>query len=270
MQLNPSIVLSGIIKHYLFLDTQAEEVKKLRLFSDGNMGLVFSFKNNLIQGFTTQNIPEYLPDTFVYGQLNSFKNLYCQGDTSLLIVVFHAYGLNNVLNIASNELKDNIIQTTDLFGTDATNLQEQLMEQITIQGKINSVEDFFRKLVSRKSTPSPSLVITSIDFIVKNKGIVSIPQLTAFTGCSERKLERVFTEKIGVSPKKFSGIVKLHTFLKSIKSNKEKLNLTSLAYETGYYDQPNLIREFKKYTGLTPSQYLHKVDPLAVNFLELS
>ena len=45
--------------------------------------------------------------------------------------------------------------------------------------------------------------------------------------------------------------------------------LTGIAYESGYFDQAHFIKEFKKYTGITPHQYQAQARPLALNFLEL-
>jgi AraC-like DNA-binding protein len=32
-------------------------------------------------------------------------------------------------------------------------------------------------------------------------------------------------------------------------------NLTSLAYENGYYDQAHFIRDFKEFTGVSPKYF---------------
>ncbi|WP_372490128.1 hypothetical protein [Chitinophaga sedimenti] len=42
-----------------------------------------------------------------------------------------------------------------------------------------------------------------------------------------------------------------------------------MACESGYFDQAHCIRTFKKYAGITPSQYHTIAHPLALNFLQL-
>jgi len=267
MQVSPSIDLSATIKHYLFLTTQSEEVKKLRLFSDGNTGMVFSFKNLLISHFTRMDIPVELPDSFIYGQLDSYQDLYCQGETSLMIVVFHPHGLSRMLGVSSQELKNQRIKTEELFGPGAAELYERLSENAAISSKITLAEEFFRKLIAVREFADQPLILASINFITQNKGLMPVSKLAAFTGYHERTLERTFTANIGISPKRFSTIVKLHVFLKQLRDKPVQENLTALGYEAGYYDQPHLIREFKKHTGLTPGQYSSIADPLAINFL---
>ena len=90
------------------------------------------------------------------------------------------------------------------------------------------------------------------------------------TGYTERHIERAFSESIGINPKKFGNIVKLHSFLKLLKHKSTQNNLTAFCYEAGYSDQSHLIREFRKYTGVTPTQYLNDTSRLATNFMKFN
>jgi AraC-like DNA-binding protein len=69
---------------------------------------------------------------------------------------------------------------------------------------------------------------------------------------SERSLQRIFREEVGLSPKKIADIVKFENCISLFRSGK---SLTDICYEAGYYDQPHFIKTFKQFTGLTPSQY---------------
>jgi len=62
----------------------------------------------------TLNATDELPDAFIYGQINTFKNLFSFDKTSLLIVVFHPHGLNQLLGIPAHELMDEIIDLQSL------------------------------------------------------------------------------------------------------------------------------------------------------------
>lgn len=266
MQILPSGELISFIRHYLILESKGKNIKNLRLFSDGNPGMVFSFKNNLIS--TTNELLGYLPASFVYGQIKEFKDLYLTSEASLIIVVFQPAGLNRLLQISASELRDNIIQTEDLFGWQGASLLDKLSEQARLSDKLKLIDAFFIELASRKVVDNSILIEASLNFILKNKGTNSIHQLVKYTGYTERHIERIFTQRIGLSPKTFGNIVKLHTFLKLLKDKSKGNSLTRMSYEAGYFDQSHLIREFKRYTGITPNEYLHKTRKLATNFME--
>jgi AraC-like DNA-binding protein len=267
MQILPSKELQPFIKHYLFLESESKTVKKLRLFSDGNMGIVFSFKSKLITQSGSSEGIESLPNSFLYGQISQFKDLYLHGETSLIVVVFQPLGINQLTGISANELVNNIVRIEDIFGFRGLEIQEKLYEKVDFQDKIELLNTFFREIYDRKNFSNPWLIQNSLDFIVKNKGNISILQLVKYTGYTERHIERKFVETVGLSPKKFSNIIKLHSFLKYLKGDAK--NFTTIAYEAGYADQSHLIKEFKKYTGITPTEYKSN-SRLAINFMELN
>ncbi|ULT25546.1 AraC family transcriptional regulator [Sphingobacterium sp. E70] len=57
--------------------------------------------------------------------------------------------------------------------------------------------------------------------------------------------------------------------MKLLRNKPDGTTLTTISYESGYFDQSHLIRTFKKYTGFTPSIYLNNTSRLAINFMEL-
>lgn len=268
MQILPSKELLPYIKHYLFLESEGHSIKKLRLFSDGNTGMVFCFKDCLISGVKDINSLSYLPNSFIYGQISEFKDLYLVNEASLIIVVFQPDGINRLLGISANEVRDKIISTEDMFGLEGLMLHEKLFNQLNLEDKSDLLNTFFLKLTPKHSLSNQILIQASLNFIVKNKGTITIKQLVKHTGYTERHIERAFSESIGINPKKFGNIVKLHSFLKLLKDKSVQNNITAFCYEAGYSDQSHLIKEFRKYTGITPTQYLNDTSRLAINFLE--
>ncbi|MNX53880.1 HTH-type transcriptional activator RhaR [compost metagenome] len=268
MQVLPSKELSPYIKHYLFLDNKETTIQKLRLFSDGNMGIVFSLKSKLISDITNHEIKNYLPGSFLYGQLNGFKDIYSDNEIALVIVVFQPNGINQLLQISANEFQDSIISTDAVFGKKGISLEERLSEKNDTNEKIKLLNEFFKTLISKKSESNQLIINSSLDFILANKGYFSVKQLVDYTGYTERHLERKFKECIGLNPKKFGNVVRLHHFLKLLKHKTEYLNLTAICYDAGFSDQSHLIKEFKKQTGITPTEYLHNTGKLANNLLK--
>ena len=270
MQVLPSKELLPYIKHYLFLESEGHSIKKLRLFSDGNTGMVFCFKGSLISGVQDINSLNYLPDSFIYGQISEFKDLYLVNEASLIIVVFQPDGINRLLGISANEIRDKIISTEDIFGRQGLILHEKLFDQPNLEDKLYLLNTFFFKLTPKHSISNQILIRASLNFISKNKGTITIKQLVKHTGYTERHIERAFSESIGISPKKFGNIVKLHSFLKMLKDKSVQNSITAFCYEAGYFDQSHLIKEFRKYTGITPTQYLKDTSRLAINFMEFN
>jgi AraC-like DNA-binding protein len=270
MQILPAKELLPFIRHYLFLESKGNDLKKLRLFSDGNMGIVFSFKSNLLNDSDEAGQLEFLPGSFLYGQISEFKDVCLRYETDLIIVVFQPTGINQLMGISADELRDKIIRTEYIFNKQGQELYEKLTEKIAIQNKLRLLNIFFLEQMAKRVMPDDSLIKATLNFIVKNKGLISSNQLIKLTGYTERHIERKFIESVGINPKKFSNIVKLHVFLKQLKCNQNNKNLTHMAYEAGYADQSHLIKEFKKITGMTPKIYQGNADKLTINFVKLN
>lgn len=262
MQVGPSIELSGFIRHYLFLNIAEAATLKLRLFSDGSTGIVLNPSPNLL----LDSRP--LPKAFLYGQITGYKEVYCQGPAQLSIIVFHSHGLSRLLNTSVSKLNNAVIPLADLFGAAGMSFQRNMASSDNLSEKIAHIEDFARKMISSHRTVGDPIVTSALDLIQQYKGLIHVDRLTSIIGCQPRQLERKFTTAVGISPKHLCNVVRVHAFIKHLQSN-TKTSLTASAYECGYYDQAHLIREFRKITGLTPSQYLRNSNPLAVNFLQL-
>jgi len=267
MQILPSNELTSFIKHYLFLESSAIGIKSLRLFSDGNPGLVFSMKNKLSISQKDNDVLASLPDSFLYGQITEYKDIYLINETALIIVVFQPAGINKLLGIPADELRDHIVETGEIFGKKGVEIEERLAGETTVHDKLILLNSFFIDLVSKRASENELFISASINFILKYKGLLSIADLVKFTGYTERHIERKFMEQIGINPKKFASIVKLHSFLRYTNNRTNDISLTEIVYKAGYADQSHLIKDFKKYTGMTPNLYLNKADKLAVNFV---
>ena len=267
MQVSPSKELSPYIKHYLFLDNASTAVQKLRLFSDGNTGVVFSLKSKLISEINNDEVKKYLPASFLYGQLHGFKDIYSENETSLIIVVFQPNGIYQLLGIPATEFQDSIIAVEEVFDQKVTALQEKLSQQNN-QTRVELLNHFFRSLIAAKSVSNQSIINNSLDFIFTNKGDFSVKQLVEYTGYTERYLERKFKECIGLNPKKFGNVIRLHHFLKLLKNKSDATNLTAICYDAGFSDQSHLIKDFRKHTGISPREYLFNSRKLANNLIK--
>lgn len=263
MQISPPKQLANYIKHYIFLENTEKDNKNMRLFADGNTGLIISADMDM-----HDHAEKSLPMSFFYGQPTQYKDLNTKGSFSLLAVVFQPYFFNLLFSVDAKEIKNEIISASDILNNQLLPFQENLYNKVDPLSIINSLNTFFLKLVSKKN-PSDSWLIKVQQHMLLSKGVTSLKELEHFTGYSERHIERKFESHIGISPKKYNTLIRLHHFLGLMKNETDKTNMTHLSYEVGYSDQSHLIKDFKNTIGLTPTQYLKTKNKLAVNFIEL-
>ena len=86
---------------------------------------------------------------------------------------------------------------------------------------------------------------------------ISFSNMSQVFGYSERYCREKFKECYGISPKQYSDIIRFQNTLKALFSGSCK-DFCTLAIEGGYFDQPHLIHDFKRYTNMPPEKYLKK------------
>ena len=69
-------------------------------------------------------------------------------------------------------------------------------------------------------------------------------------GVSERQLRRLTKQHLGLLPKDFKRVLKFQCTLQAI-----NLPQYNKVYLDHYYDQPHFVREFKRLSGVTPTQF---------------
>lgn len=86
---------------------------------------------------------------------------------------------------------------------------------------------------------------------------ISLSSLSAEFGISKFKLSRIFSNTLKTS---FPDYVNIHriNYAEYLLTNTDK-DITTITYECGYNNQQSFNRAFKKYRGITPSDYKKKL-----------
>lgn len=99
---------------------------------------------------------------------------------------------------------------------------------------------------------SSSLLNNVLYQIFSEQGKESINDISKKEVTSSRKINRLFEERIGISPKKFSQVIRFQSSLMTLDFN-SSLQGYELTDDFGFYDQSHFIRDFKKRIGKSPS-----------------
>ena len=106
---------------------------------------------------------------------------------------------------------------------------------------------------------SPASRTGAVERIAGDREILRVEQAAAALGMSERALQRLFREQVGVSPKWVIRRFRLQEAAAIVESGVEQ-NWADLANRLGYFDQSHLIREFTEIVGEPPAAYAKFVE----------
>ncbi len=192
----------------------------------------------------------------VIGPMTKAKYVQTTGNNSLNGVCFLPGSASQFFQFPTIELTDRFIEIKDLWGMIGdelvTNLQNRRLQ---IQDRIKVLDACLVSMFRKKIINNFSFE-KALNIIIKFKGQIPIYRVAQATNISRRQLERKFKERIGISPKTFSRLLRFKNVIHKIR-NAEIDSWVSIAINNGYYDQPHLINEFQAFTGLTPSTYFY-------------
>ena len=72
---------------------------------------------------------------------------------------------------------------------------------------------------------------------------------------TERTLQRLFLQHVGITPKQYSRTCQFQAALQQLTRN-NFTDMAGVAFDNGYADQSHLIRAFRDFTNYTPLEYL--------------
>lgn len=252
-QHQPSERAAFFISDYWSLSFSSESgVPPDPILPDGRIEMIFDLKDRFYSYFSDKARVEQ-PRTIVAGQLSSSILIGPSGDTDLFGVRFHPYGAYRFLRVSMHELTDTIVDTADVLGNDESFLFDMIASASSVGARAAVFEKyFFDRIGNGPSSDMPTAAITTL--IENSDGSIPIDELSRSTGWSTRKLERLFLEQIGISPKLFSRVSRFRSFLKAVETDR-KVPILDAVFNAGYYDQSHMTKDFRQFAGCSLMEY---------------
>lgn len=247
----PSPSLSPFVECYWSLNSHSRHFAERELVVPGGRAeLLFNY-GDPFHWFHSDELPndKAYSGALLLGQRNRFYFLNFTGVVNVFSVRFKAGGLAPFIDLPVNNITNEILPQKFVFGKQYDNWHEQLSEKSSDKVKVYFIEQVLLQLFK---TPDDLYKQTFQSITAVKKGeIVSVDTMCRLSGAYYKKLERNYFKYVGYSPKAFSNIMRFYKSVTMLKS--DMISLTDVGFDCGYYDQAHFIREFKKYSGFTPS-----------------
>jgi len=186
------------------------------------------------------------------------ENLSPKRRIKMLKVSLYPNVLYEVFGISPFEIKNEDVSVEAIWGREeGALLYEALDATHTGEAMIEIFEHHFMAKLARKSFSSNALYQN----LLVGYNAPSLHTFSQECGYSERWIQKRYLEIFGESFKQIQNNLRFVKALKLINQaafqGERHLNFTSIAYQCNYFDQTHFIKEFKKFTGLTPSSYFN-------------
>jgi AraC-like DNA-binding protein len=179
-----------------------------------------------------------------------------EGRGRVLGVRFRPGGFHPFWRAPVSQLNDRVIAASELFGAAAERAREAIM---AADGDAEMVAHAERMLSETPPEPDPVAeeVAGMVTRIVSDPALRRTDQLSVTLGVPVRRLQRLFAEYVGVSPKWVMRRARLHDAAERADSG-APVDWAALSADLGYADQAHLTRDFTATIGIPPARYAYR------------
>jgi AraC-like DNA-binding protein len=114
---------------------------------------------------------------------------------------------------------------------------------------------FVTERIARLAVPIDEAIARGAAALEAQAGRCSLEEVIAGSGVGRRQFERRFRDSVGLSPKLFASVLRLRSVFDVLQEDPQA-DWTEAALAAGYFDQIHLIRDFRRFVGCTPAQFL--------------
>jgi AraC-like DNA-binding protein len=155
-----------------------------------------------------------------------------------------------LFGVHADELSERHTPLEDLWGTRAVSMREELADLRSIEERL---EVFERMLAARLPTvrglhPAVAHALRQFD------ASKTVHDVVRESGYSHRQLITLFSRAVGLTPKTYCRVLRFQHVLHRAGTG-GPTSLIDIAVTGGYSDQSHFNREFREFSGVTPTEY---------------
>lgn len=176
-------------------------------------------------------------------------------DVRLVGVHFKPWGMSPFIDVPSLELRDQWLPVDAVWPRSLDRLRDRIAGATSTANCLQVLEDHLRIRLSPTPPNGLALVNNTAGRLASTWGAVPIGQMVDRAGVSATQLAKQFTRHVGTTPKRVARIYRFARLILAIDA-RGSVDWSRLAHAAGYFDQAHFGKEFKEFTGYTPTDYL--------------
>jgi AraC-like DNA-binding protein len=251
MQFLPAAILRPYVKSYTVINVKHGFNDQV-FYPSGYVDFAVNISNGTAITFIDGR-PIYMPKVEILGQLTVPTRLTVSSGMSVLIARIYPYANSLFFPNPISQFTNDSIDLHGVLSLEVSELYDQVVHTNTLEQKVKVLDLFFiNQMKKNERLLKKTNFIAQLCNDICTESNFDIQRLSANYGLSERYIQKLFENVVGLAPRAFFNTQRFNRSLELIRSS--ELHLTSIAYDCGYYDQAHFIKEFRKFTGITPSE----------------
>jgi AraC-like DNA-binding protein len=248
----PAAPLSRFVDHlWSFSDVPAHE--KERIIPSGTLELVVNLDEDEFRIYDATDCERHtrFAGAMISGAYSRPFVIDTREHASVIGAHFRPGGALPFLSgLPLDALADSHVELETLWGPGARELREKLCLATSPTRRFQILEQALLEHLCDPPEHHPGVGI-ALELLGRGH---KVREVAADLAMSHRKLIRVFTSQVGLTPKVFARVARFQRAVALAQSAHEP-EWSELALEAGYFDQSHLTRDFSAFSGLPPAVF---------------
>lgn len=253
---HPNEKLTDFVREYFYLQIDSDAEQTIVAIDDGCYDFMFYQEKFANLEFENTDSIKIRDKAFTVHQLNPPLK-YKFGNTLSYFSIkvqpwFNAF-------FFPIHYKKGILNLETVYGKKIENVQSKIFDSSSFQEKVAIAEAFLLKIKPEFNNNS-NLVKQICLEIYKKDGMITVNELCDKFKCDKQLLNKIFKKHVNYTTKRFIIIIRILSLAK-FKINNPNNSLTEVALKYGYFDQAHFNYDFKRISGVTPSEFFKNLPP---------
>jgi AraC-like DNA-binding protein len=167
-------------------------------------------------------------------------------------VNFRPGGVHALIGLSAEELGRCDVNLEDLFGIDASRLRQRLLETTEPAQRVALLEQWLRSLCDEPTWDAT--ILHAVAALSRVPEVPCIGQLQRASGYSVHRFGLLFRRHVGMTAKQYARLMRFRAVVDMAHPARE-LDWARIAVDGGYCDQAHMSHEFRRFAGITPSEF---------------
>ncbi|AEG91280.1 helix-turn-helix domain-containing protein [Ramlibacter tataouinensis] len=181
-----------------------------------------------------------------------------------LSITFRPGAAAGLLQVDAAELAGRAVSPGELWGADGRELEGLVAGAAGLRALSRQLQAFLLRRLPPGESLAQARVRHAAGLIAR--GTDAAPaQVARALEISERRLQQLFSEHLGVSPQAWRRLSRVHGCLRELRRQPDP-DWPGFALAMGFYDQAHLINEFRAFCGETPARFQARLGRSVADF----
>jgi AraC-like DNA-binding protein len=252
----PRPELSPFIEHFIFHRDYFPNHTKELILPDGGIDLIIDLSDDA--KFLYDNVDFDKRIAFKFGWISG---VHSEGITiqaglgsPMIVIRFKPGGAWSFFGFPLTELLDHVAEIEAIWGPAFARLRERLLEAPDPNSYPTILDSFFLRHGKDRLEENP-FVTYAVEVMTQAAEPPTMRRLAEQIGYSQKHMISLFEKLVGISPKRYARIMRFQKIIHALEDG-TPASWSAFAGGFGFYDQAHLIREFRAFSGMTPTRYL--------------